>query len=85
MAGFFYRFTQGFKQSAGADGLALQRPQTLPVEDGALSYRVRGQLYSQAPAYLKAQQQFPDVSLVGNGLSLQGQIELQRLAELTKG
>jgi hypothetical protein len=48
-------------------------------------YMVRGQLKPQHPAYLKTEQFVSQVSLIGNGQAMSGQLALQALSQLTKG
>lgn len=76
-----------FGVGLGAEDIALQPFQTLPKFDGFTSdtYRVRASFNPQAPGFVKMGQDFQPVSLVGNGIQLQGQMALQRLAQLTKG
>lgn len=54
-----------------------------PPPEGIYDARrnVRGQLFVQAPAYAKLGQNVVSVSLVGNGLAMQGQLTLNPLAE----
>lgn len=47
-------------------------------------YNVQGQLAPTAPAYFKATQNVPTVSIEGNGLAMQGQMALQSLMELDR-
>lgn len=84
----FYNYTRKlFGVGLGATDIALQPFQTLPKYDGFTSdsYRVRASFKPQAPGFVKMGQDFVPVSLVGNGIDLQGQMALQRLAQLQKG
>lgn len=86
----FFRFRKGRSYDApgaGADGLGLLKPQTNPLADGfnVPGYAIMRSFAPQAVAYVKDLQQFPSASLVGNGIDMQGQLELQRLAQLEKG
>lgn len=86
----FFQFRKGRSYDApgaGADGLGLLKPQTDPMADGfnVPGYAIRRSFAPQAIAYVKYGQQFADASLRGNGIDLQGQLELQRLAQLVNG
>lgn len=86
--GYPYRFIRKiFSVGIGVEGLALEQPQTLPMYDGWMNprYMVRGQLDPQAPGFVKYGQQYQPVALNGNGLYLQGTLELQALAQLSGG
>lgn len=76
-----------FGAGLGATDIGLVPFQTLPKYDGFTSdtYRVRGSFKPQAPGFVKMGQDFQPISLNGNGIALQGQMALQRLAELQKG
>lgn len=86
---FPYSFRRGRAQGLGigAEGYGLERPSTLPRCDGwqRPRYMVRGALDPQAPGFVKEGQQLVPASLVGNGLYSSGQLELQKLAQLTGG
>lgn len=76
-----------FNVGVGVENLSLERFQTLPKYDGWMRprYMVQRQLDPQAVGFVKQGQQFQPISLVGNGIAAQGQMELQALAELSKG
>lgn len=87
MIGTIYRFFRGKTAGSlgvGALGYGFEAPSTLPLYDGWMRprYQVRGQLDVQAPGFVKEGQQFVPVSLVGNGIELQGQLALQALSQL---
>lgn len=84
----FYNYVRKlYGAGLGATDIALQPFQTLPKFDGFTSptYMVRGSFKPQAPGFVKMGQDFQPVSLVGNGINMQGQLALQRLAQLQKG
>lgn len=67
----------------GADAAAFCQSQTLPLLDPyTRRYTVQGQLISLAGGFVKTVQDITPISLRGNGSYLQGQMELQKLAEL---
>lgn len=67
----------------GADAAAFCQSHTLPVLDPyTRRYAVQGQLISLAGGFVKSVQDVTQVSLRGNGSYMQGQMELQKLAEL---
>lgn len=84
----FYSYVKGRvfgNLGTGANAMGFKQPQTLPKYDGWLRprYEVRGQLAVQAPGFVKENQQYVPVSLLGNGIELQGQFALQALAQVT--
>jgi len=83
----FFRGRTAGDLGVGALGLSYERSQTLPLYDGFYTprYAVQGQLAVQAPGFVKENQQFVPVSLVGNGIGLQGQLALQALSQQTGG
>jgi hypothetical protein len=86
----FFRFRKGRSYDApgaGANGLGLLKPQTDPMADGfnVPGYAIMRSFAPQSIAYVKDAQQFAEVDLIGNGIASQGQLELQRLAQLTNG
>lgn len=85
--GFPYNFVARiFNVGTGVERLGLQKPQTDPLFDGWVNRRhaVRGQLDPQRPGMMYINQQFVPVAINGNGLYLQGQMELQKLAQLSQ-
>jgi len=71
----------------GVEALGFERPTTLPAYDGWMRprYQVRGQLDPQHPGFVKYDQKFQPVSIIGNGIQMQGTFELQKLAQLMGG
>lgn len=86
-----YRFKPGVASGigTGAERFALLPPSTTPAVDmtrgNFARYGVRKCLRSQHPGSMHLEQQFVTVALRGNGLALQGQMDLAALAQLTKG
>ena len=65
----------------GVGYLGFERPRPIPAEGYYNpAYMVRGQLVTQAPGAVKMGQTVVPVSLLGNGLSYQGQVLLSPLA-----
>lgn len=90
MAGGIYKYLRGRlfgNLGTGADAMGFEQPTTLPMYDGWMRprYAVRGQLDTQRPGYVKYDQQFVPVDLVGNGIAIQGQLALQALSQVTGG
>lgn len=84
-----YRFRRGKAAGGlgtGASGMGLEQPQSLPANDGFLrkGYAVLRTLAPQSPGYVKYDQRFTAVDLVGNGSNIQGQLDLAALAQMTK-
>lgn len=79
---FSYLFTPT-GQGIGTSNLAYNPVNRLPQQSPYNPrYNVRGQLAPTAPAFFKASQSVPMVSIEGNGLALQGQMALQSLVDL---
>lgn len=86
----FFQYVRGFAASApgaGADGLGLAMPQTLPLEDGfnVPGYAVRRSFMPYSGGFNLTQQSGPQVDLKGNGLGTYDALDLQRLAQLSQG
>lgn len=86
----FFTFVKGRSfgsLGAGTSALAYRKPQTDPINDGfnVPGYAVEGSLAPQSVAYVKENHQVARASYIGNGIASQGQLELQRLAQLMKG
>lgn len=66
----------------GVDYLGFERPRNV-ITDSMYgpAYNVRGQLITQAPAYVKMQQEVVPVGLRGDGLYFQGQLLQSPLAK----
>lgn len=84
---FPYRFRKGRQAGClgvGAEGLALLKPQTNPLNDGFMraGYMVRRAFSPTAVAFVKTGQQLTAVDLIGNGITSQGQFALQRLSKM---
>jgi len=84
--GYPYQFVRLIGNvGVGVENLGFERPSTLPAYDGWMRprYQVRGCLDPNAPGFVKHQQHYQPVGITGNGIALQGQFELQKLAEMT--
>jgi hypothetical protein len=86
-----YRFKPGVASGigTGAERFALLPPSTTPVVDLARGnfsrYGVRKSFRPEHATSMHLEQQFVAVALRGNGLALQGQLDLQALSQLTQG
>jgi hypothetical protein len=70
----------------GTEGLGLSKPQTDPLyAPYDRRHTVRGDLVPTVPGYHKLVQDFQSVSLRGNGIMLQGAMDLQKLAQFQSG
>jgi hypothetical protein len=82
MYGFIRRY---LNIGIGVESEGFQRPTSLPSDNiYAPRYNVKGQLDPQQPGYLKLAQEFVPVSLLANGVYLQGTLALQALSEFEK-
>jgi hypothetical protein len=81
-----YFFRKGASDlGIGVDNLAFQSTYGKPVFGPySKGYVPNRSLSVSAPGYVKLQQNYVPVSLVGNGQQLSGRIELQRLAQMQK-
>lgn len=69
----------------GISNLSYQR--SIPLVDATLygpRYNVDGQLFSTRPGFIKLEQQYVDVGLLGNGAGFAGVLALQQLADFEK-
>lgn len=88
MAQSLYHFAPNMTPiGIGVEGMGFLRPQTVPLVN---PYPVRRTIERDMFPYSPAEQvmtypKVPDISLSGNGGTLQGQMALQNLLDLTKG
>lgn len=78
---YTYKDTRASQLGKGVSDLALERPNTL-LRSGFAGprYNVRGTLEPQSPGYVKMQQDYVPVALVGNGQGFFTGIALQQLS-----
>lgn len=81
---FFFQYRPGFASGpgVGTEGLGLMKPQTDPIyAPYDRRHTVRGDLVPTGEGINKLIQDFQPVNIRGNGVYLQGQMDLQALAQ----